>query len=84
METSQNIFKLPLFYFIYYYSEKTSAEKSDYKNTKNFIFLYYFYSFLFSKTDSSKNRNYLPHSLIKSIGTNSCNIEFVKTIKKIL
>lgn len=67
---SQNLFKLPLFYLIHTYCQKTQDEKMTYQDFSNFVYLYYVYMFLFSKMGGTKKREKLANGLIKEIHDN--------------
>lgn len=78
----QNLFKLPLFYFVDRYMGKPNNEKLSYAQLSGFIYLYYIYMFLFARLVSSRKRGDLANGLINKIHSGEgFLIQFVKEIK---
>lgn len=78
----QNLFKLPLFYFIDLNMRKFPNEKSSYNQLSGFIYLYYIYMFLFARISSSRKRGDLANNLINKIYSGqSFLLQFIKEIK---
>lgn len=78
----QNLFKLPLFYFIDLNMRRAPTEKPSYAQLSGFIYLYYVYMFLFARISSSRKRGDLANSLIYKIQSGqSFLLQFIKEIK---
>jgi len=78
----QNLFKLPLFYFVDRYMGKPNNEKLSYAQLSGFIYLYYIYMFLFARLVSSRKRGDLANGLINKIHSGEgFLIQFIKEIK---
>jgi len=78
----QNLFKLPLLFFIDTYMRKDRDGKLTYFKLSGFVYLYYFYMFLFARLISSRKREDLANGLINKIhaGQNFL-MQFIKEIK---
>ncbi|MEG1635757.1 MAG: hypothetical protein RR388_09025, partial [Rikenellaceae bacterium] len=78
---NQNLFKLPLFYVINVNCSREQQHRLTYKQMSAFVYLYYFYSLLFSKLGGSKKRGDLANDLIRKIFKNEGYlIQFAKEI----
>ena len=78
----QNLFKLPIFYFVDSYKRKPEGEKQSYAQLSGFIYLYYIYMFLFARLVSSRKRADLANGLIKTINSGEgFLIQFIREIK---
>lgn len=78
----QNLFKLPVFYFVDKYKRKPAGEKLSYAQLSGFVYLYYIYMFLFARLVSSRKRGDLANGLIKKISLGEgFLIQFIKEIK---
>lgn len=78
----QNLFKLPVFYFIDKHMRKPAGEKLTYAQLSGFIYLYYIYMFLFARLVSSRKRADLANGLIKNIHSGEgFLLQFIKEIK---
>ena len=79
---NQNLFKLPLFYMIDVNYRKEEGNKLSYHQLSNFIYLYYFYMFLFSRLNGSRKREDLASNLIYKLQADGdFLIQFIKDIK---
>lgn len=78
----QNLFKLPIFYFVDRYMRKPEGEKLTYAQLSGFIYLYYVYMFLFARLVSSRKRADLANGLIKTINSGEgFLLQFIREIK---
>ena len=79
---NQNLFKLPMLYFIDSYKRKPEDEKLSYAQLSGFVYLYYIYMFLFARLVSSRKRADLANGLIRSIHLGEgFLVRFIKDIK---
>lgn len=81
IKCNQNLFKLPLFYFIDKNCNLLPEEKSNYSKLSAFIYLYYIYMFLFSRIGGSRKREDLPNKLIRQLYLgHGYLVQFIKEI----
>ncbi|WP_087064748.1 GmrSD restriction endonuclease domain-containing protein [Intestinibacillus massiliensis] len=81
MACKQNLFKLPLFYFIDQNCRKSPADKLSCAQLEGFAYLYYIYMFLFSKACNSRKRGDLANGLIYKLNAGQGYLmQFMKEI----
>lgn len=77
----QNLFKLPLYYFIDQNMRKPPTDKLSYAQLSGFVYLYNIYMFLFARVGSSRKRSDLANGLIYKIKSGQGYLrQFIKEI----